>query len=262
MVAVRTCRNLPATSRGVGYGDGRTRPAPPHAVTILREFERRLGGLVEGLFSKTFRSGLQPVELAKGLLKEMDARKSVGVSEIWAPNRFEFYLSEEDGTRFEQAEAVMSKELRQLVTDNAAERGWDLMGPPQVEFFVDPSYKRGDFVCAASLVEGPEEPVAAEADAGTAAALLVIHEEGEVRTVPVRRDTVTVGRLPDCDVVIADKGASRRHAQLKRKGGAYTLTDLGSTNGTKLNGETVQSRELHDGDKITIGTTLIEFRRA
>jgi pSer/pThr/pTyr-binding forkhead associated (FHA) protein len=112
------------------------------------------------------------------------------------------------------------------------------------------------------LVEGAEEPTAAEADADAAGAQLVIHEDGEVRSLPVRRDSVTIGRLPDCDVVIDDKGASRRHAQLKRKGGVYTLTDLGSTNGTKLNGETVQSRELHDGDKITIGTTLIEFRRA
>lgn len=230
-------------------------------MTILREFERRLGGLVEGLFSKTFRSGLQPVELAKRLLKEMDAGKSVGVSEIWAPNRFEFYLSEEDGTRFEQAEAALAKELRQVVVDNAAERGWDLMGPPEVLFFVDPSYKRGDLTCQGSLVEGAEEPAAAESDAAAAGATLVIHEDGAARSVPVRRDTVTVGRLPDCDVVIEDKGASRRHAQLKRKGRIYTLTDLGSTNGTKLNGETVQSRELHDGDKITIGTTLIEFRR-
>jgi hypothetical protein len=231
-------------------------------VTILREFERRLGGLVEGLFSKAFRSGLQPVELAKRLLKEMEAGKSVGVNEIWAPNRFEFFLSEEDGARFEQAEAALAKELRQVVVDNAAERGWDLMGPPQVEFFVDSSYKRGDLTCVGSLVEGAEQPAAAEADADAAGAQLVIHEDGEVRSLPVRRDSVTIGRLPDCDVVIDDKGASRRHAQLKRKGGTYTLTDLGSTNGTKLNGETVQSRELHDGDKITIGTTLIEFRRA
>ncbi|MEP7059659.1 MAG: FHA domain-containing protein, partial [Actinomycetota bacterium] len=160
------------------------------------------------------------------------------------------------------AEAVMAKELRQVLVDNAAERGWELMGPAQVEFFVDPSYKRGDLVCIGSLVEGPEEPAAAEADSGTAAAELVVHEDGQARTVPVRRDTVTIGRLPDCDVVIADKGASRRHAQVKRKGGTYTLTDLGSTNGTKLNGETMQSRAINDGDKITIGTTLIQFRRA
>jgi FhaA, N-terminal domain/FHA domain len=230
-------------------------------VTILREFERRLGGLVEGLFSKAFRSGVQPVELAKRLLKEMDAGKSVGVSEIWAPNRFEFFLSEEDGEHFEQAEAAIAKELRQVVVDNAAERGWDLMGPPQVEFFVDPSYKRGDLTCTASLVEGQEEPAAAEVDASTASATLTIHEDGSQRTAPLRRDSVTIGRLPDCDVVIDDKGASRRHAQLKRKGSVYLLTDLGSTNGTRLNGETVQSRELRDGDKITIGSTVIEFRR-
>jgi len=82
-------------------------------VAILREFERRLGGLVEGLFAKTFRSGLQPVELAKRVLKEMDAGRSVGVSEVWAPNAFVFRLSPSDAEHFQQAEAA-------LVTDASA----------------------------------------------------------------------------------------------------------------------------------------------
>jgi pSer/pThr/pTyr-binding forkhead associated (FHA) protein len=61
--------------------------------------------------------------------------------------------------------------------------------------------------------------------------------------------------------VLKDKGASRKHAQLKMRGGTWTLTDLGSTNGTRLNGQTVQARELSDGDTITIGSTAIQFRR-
>jgi pSer/pThr/pTyr-binding forkhead associated (FHA) protein len=74
---------------------------------------------------------------------------------------------------------------------------------------------------------------------------------------------MTIGRLPDCDIVLRDKGASRRHAQLKRDGaGTWTITDLGSTNGMKLNGASVQSRELGDGDRITIGSTLLVFRRS
>jgi len=76
-------------------------------VAILREFERRLGGLVEGLFAKTFRSGLQPVELAKRVLKEMDAGRSVGVSEVWAPNAFVFRLSPSDAEHFQQAAGLV-----------------------------------------------------------------------------------------------------------------------------------------------------------
>jgi len=223
-------------------------------VPILRDFERRLGGLVEGLFSKAFRSGVQPVEIAKLIMREMEAGRSVGVSEVWAPNRFELSLSPEDAARYEQAEDAIVSELRRVIRESAAERGWGLVGPPEVEFVVDEDLKKGDLACVASLVEGEDED--------RRRASVVIHQDGGEHTVTLASDTVTIGRLADCDVVLKDKGASRKHAQLKLRDGSWTLTDLGSTNGTRLNGQTIQSREISDGDKITIGTTVIEFRRA
>lgn len=229
----------------------------------LRDFERRLGGLVEGLFSKTFRSGVQPVELAKRLIKEMDAGRTVGVSEIWAPNHFAFYLSPDDAQHFEQAEAAMATELKTVARENASERGWGLVGPPEVEFFMDEHLRKGDFVCEATLVQG-EEQVAPATGAGESggAAVVVVRESGAERTVALAHDVVTIGRLPDCEVVLKDKAASRRHAQIRLKDGAATLTDLGSTNGTRVNGQVVQSRALEDGDRITIGSTVLEYRRA
>ena len=225
-------------------------------MPILRDFERRLGGLVEGLFSKAFRSGVQPVEIAKLIMREMESGRSVGVSEVWAPNRFELSLSPEDASRYEQAEDAIASELRRVIRESAAEHGWGLVGPPEVEFVVDENLKRGDLSCVASLVEGEE----GSGQAGSHASV-VVREDGGERIVALSSDTVTIGRLADCDVVVKDKGASRKHAQLKRRDGAWTLTDLGSTNGTRLNGQTVQTRELADGDTITIGTTVIEFRR-
>ena len=221
-------------------------------MPILRDFERRLGGLVEGLFSKAFRSGVQPVEIAKLIMREMESGRTVGVSEVWAPNRFELSLSPEDAARYEQAEDAIASELRRVIRESAAERGWGLVGPPDVEFVVDGNLKKGDLSCVASLVEGEDE------DRGRAS--VVVHEDGGERTVALASGTVTIGRLAECDVVLKDKGASRKHAQLKLRDGSWTLTDLGSTNGTRLNGQTIQSRELADGDKITIGTTVIEFR--
>jgi hypothetical protein len=222
----------------------------------LRDFERRLGGLVEGLFSKTFRSGLQPVEIAKRIVREMDAGKQVGVAEVWAPNRFEVSLSQEDAPRFSQMEAALGTELKRLVRETAQERGWDLVGPPEVEFFVEKSLRRGDLQVEAALVEG-EQPAVAAAPTPH----LLVHQDGDTKNVPLDKELVTIGRLADCDVVVPDKGASRRHAQVRTKNGVSTLTDLGSTNGTKLNGQHVQSRTLEDGDRITVGTTLIEYRR-
>jgi hypothetical protein len=225
-------------------------------VPILRDFERRLGGLVEGLFSKTFRSGLQPVEIAKRIQREMEDGRSVGVSEVWAPNSFELALSPDDRARYAQAEEAIVAELRRVVRETASERGWGLVGPPEISFRADPRLKKGDLACTASLVEGEDHQPAADSRAS-----LVIREDGAERTVALTAEVVTVGRLAECDVVLKDKGASRKHAQLRFRDGAWTLTDLGSTNGTRLNGQTIQSRELADGDKVTIGTTVIEFRR-
>jgi hypothetical protein len=224
-------------------------------VPILRDFERRLGGLVEGLFSKAFRSGVQPVEIAKLVMREMEAGRSVGVSEVWAPNRFELSLSPEDAARYQQAEDAIVSGLKRVIREAAAERGWGLVGPPEVEFTVDEDLKMGDLACVASLVEGEDT------GAGGGRASVVIHEDEGDRTVPLASDTVTIGRLADCDVVLKDRGASRKHAQLRLRDDTWAITDLGSTNGTRLNGHTIQSRELADGDKITIGTTVMEFRR-
>jgi pSer/pThr/pTyr-binding forkhead associated (FHA) protein len=109
-------------------------------------------------------------------------------------------------------------------------------------------------------VPTPVEPLPA-AVAEPNVALVVLEEGRPGRTVHIRRDVATIGRLPECDVVVSDPGASRRHAEIRHRDGAYVVTDLGSTNGTLVNAEPVGSRELHDGDRITVGTTVLEFRR-
>lgn len=223
-------------------------------MPILRDFERRLGSLVEGFFATTFRSGLQPVELAKRLIREMEANRTVGVREVWAPNRFVFTLSEHDAQRFEQAEQALVTELRQVVREAAAERGWGLVGPPEVEFEVDGELGKGRFGCVASFVEGEEELL--PEPAGAQAAL----ELSDGRAFWLVKPTLTIGRLPECDLVVDDPGASRQHARLRRTESGYVITDLGSTNGTLVNGRPVREQLLEDGDTVTIGETDLRFR--
>jgi len=228
-------------------------------VPILRDFERRLGNMVEGFFASTFRSGLQPVELAKRVMREMDANKTVGVREVWAPNRFAFTLSEEDADKFEQAEGALVNELKRVVRETAAERGWGLVGAPEIEFVVDDELRRGRFEVDTSFVEGEEElaPLAG------GQATLTLYEGGRpARTYSLGKPVVTLGRLPESDVVVDDPGASRQHARIANAEGEFVLTDLGSTNGTLVNDEAVHERALDDGDRITIGETVLEFRRA
>jgi hypothetical protein len=225
-------------------------------VPILRDFERRLGDLVEGFFASTFRSGLQPVELAKRVQREMDADKTVGVREVWAPNRFVVSLSPSDGERFEQAERALVAELQRVVRETAAERGWGLVGPPEVEFEVDDDLSKGRFEVQASFVEGE-----AELPGGPTATLAMLGRDGQTRqTFALDRPEVSLGRLADNDVVIEDPGASRQHARIHRTDDGFAIADLGSTNGTLVNDEPVHERSLRDGDRITIGETVLEFR--
>ncbi len=163
-------------------------------MPILRDFERRLGGLVEGLFSKAFRSGVQPVEIAKLIMREMEAGRSVGVSEVWAPNRFELSLSPEDAARYEQAEDAIVSELKRVIRESAAEHGWGLVGPPEVEFVG----RRGPEEGRPRVRRRPWSRARTTSASVGGRASVVIHEDGAERTVAARlrhRHDRAAGRL-------------------------------------------------------------------
>jgi hypothetical protein len=240
---------------------------------ILSEFERRLEGAIEGLFTKAFRTGLQPVELATRILKEMDANKAIGVRDVWVPNGYVFYLSKPDRDRFSGTEKHLRRELEQVVKGRAAERGWGLVGPPEVQFQTDPELKQGEFRCEPLLIEGPTTGGAAPVKDGSATQArgadredrggqLVMIEKGKAgKAFPLGKDRVIIGRLGESDLVLSDPGVSRRHAEVRQEDGRYLIADLGSTNGTMVNESTIGERVLEEGDRITVGRTVLEFRR-
>lgn len=237
-------------------------------MAILRDFERRLERIVEGLFTKAFRSGVQPVELAKRILREMDANQTVGVRGVWVPNRYVFTLSSEDREQFARIERSLASELEQVVVDGARERGWGLLARPKVAFETDDHLKRGEFRVESELTEetgGPPtgpQPRREAAPAKRTGAFLALVEDGSVvKEFSLEGDRMVIGRLEGSDVQISDPGASRRHAEVRRDGDDYVLVDLGSTNGTLVNEAAVSERALEDGDRITIGRTVLEFRR-
>jgi hypothetical protein len=273
-------------------------------MSILSDFERRLEGAIEGIFSRAFRAGVQPVELARRILKEMEGGRSVGVRETWVPNHFVFALSPADRERFRNTENALRRELEQLVRDHASERGWALVGPPHVEFDTEDELREGRFLCEAELVEGPdrsgdvavaaaeaalaakasesevgdrqvsERPRAREPDGNggqpTIAApppfveappeLVTVAGPSPGKVFALTTDRVSLGRLPESDVLLSDPGASRRHAEIRHQDGRWVIVDLGSTNGTMVNEAKVGERQLTDGDRITIGHTVLEFR--
>lgn len=230
-------------------------------MATLRDFEHRLERIVEGFFTKAFRSGLQPVELAKRVLREMEAGKTVSVRDVWVPNRYMLALSPDDRERFSGMEQALARELAQVVVDGARERGWGLVAAPEVLFETDESLKRGDLHVEAELTEDTGAAPPGLGPLPGHAALVLLEQGTPARQYALDGDVAVIGRLAGCEVELADPGASRRHAEVRRESDGYVLHDLGSTNGTLVNDEPTSRHILADGDRITIGRTILEFRR-
>ena len=213
----------------------------------LQSFERRLERLVEGVFAKAFRSGLQPVELGRRLTREMDARRAVGVRGVMAPNAFVFALSPADMERVSPFADALVRELADAAREHARSEGYRFVGPVEVDLREDPSLTPGIFLVSSELKE---------AAGGVAVGALVL-PDGE--RVNVAEKPLSIGRLAECDVVLADDSVSRRHAEVRRQGSDIVVVDLGSTNGTKVNGQRVGERTLDDGDLVNVGNATLRF---
>ena len=243
---------------------------------ILRDFEKRLEGAVEGFFARTFRSGLQPIELAKALQRYAGNYQQVGVDGVFVPNVDRFELSAEDHERFSGFEDSLKAELAGVVKRTAADRGWRLQGPARIELRASDAVTVGTYelrgkVEAAASPPAPARPSAPPQVAGgdeslrtsvlprttgAGAALLVGGAGG--RRIDIA-DTVTLGRLPECEVTLDDPSVSRRHARIQRKGPGWAIEDLNSTNGLKVNGTRVGQADIVDGDRLTLGSVQLLF---
>ena len=215
---------------------------------VLRSFERRLERLVEGAFALAFRSGLRPVELGRRLMREMDDHRTVGVDgQGVVPNHFVIRLSAEDDANFHDIRPALLAELETAVREQAREHGDRFLGPVRIEFASDPQRRAGTLVVDAKL---------RSAQGGHAPGSLVLPDG---RRLELGARVVRIGRLGDCQVQLDDPNVSRYHAEIRPAGEGYVVADLGSTNGTKVNGVEVTERPLRDGDEVVVGATRLLF---
>jgi hypothetical protein len=214
----------------------------------LQQFEHRLERLVEGAFAKAFRSGLQPVEIARRVTREMDLRRTVAPRGTLAPNHFTVAVSTSDWDRFAPIAGELVDELTAVARDHAREEHYVFLGSVSVELVADPQLSPGMLLIAGEMVQSEHGPSA-----------LVLPDGARVA---IGAEPVTIGRLPQCDVTLADPNVSRRHAEVRRAEDAaegHLLIDLGSTNGTKVNGIGVRNHRLQHGDEITVGSTKLRY---
>lgn len=212
----------------------------------LQQFERRLEQLVEGVFARASRGGLQPVELGRRLTREMDLERSVGVRGLTAPNHFIVTLAPSDAERFEPFADGLVSELAEGAREHARSENYRFLGSVVVELAKDTTLSDGVFHVRARTETG----------AGGMTPSLVLPDG---RRVSMGTEPLSIGRQAECSVVLDDPNASRRHAELVRRESVVVLVDLNSTNGTLVNGAAVKEAPLADGDEVTVGATVLRY---
>lgn len=276
-------------------------------MSLLRNLESKIEGLVEGTFGRIFRSQVRPIELARKLVKEMDEHRTPSVSRVYAPHEYDLWLSPADRDHYEGIESEVIDELCAYLLEHARREQLVLAARPAITLHTDHDLELGEFGIQTHPVrldaEEPERrgparapqseeagPWSREVFAGGAEGQLEREEEvgrtiiqragppsaapappsaresvGALLLVGGRRLVVpargaVLGRSRECDVVLDDSGISRRHAEIKPRGGGWTIADLGSTNGVRLNGRRVEGEaQLQGGDRVELGSTEIVF---
>lgn len=225
------------------------------SVGLADEFERRLERVVEGFFSKAFRSKIEPAEIGRRLMREMEGGKTVSVAAVYVPNRFGVRLSPVDHERLEGLLPTLESEFVRMLKANARERAWRPAGALKISFETSEELPEGRFEVLAE-----HDSSAAEASAHSLQRpVLLIGDADPPRRFSVGKDRMLIGRLEECDLVLVDAEVSRRHAEITRKEDAWWITDLQSANGTFVNNTHTKERRLLSGDRIKVGNTEIEF---
>jgi hypothetical protein len=250
-------------------------------MSVLRSIESKIAGLVEGTFSRAFRSEVRPVEIARKLAREMEEHRTHSLSRTYVPNEYRVFLSPRDRERFADYEDALVSELTGYLLEHARRERLVLMSRPVVEFETDDRLGLGEFGIQTRVVnpepEADEEVAPEEASgrtmiystAGRVAEPLEERARSRQQTalllmggkrLVVGPGGATMGRSRQCDVTVDDPNVSRNHAEVRPRGGSWVLTDLGSTNGSRLNGRRVEGSEvLKPGDEIEVGTTVLRF---
>jgi hypothetical protein len=256
-------------------------------MSVLRSLETKIAGLVEGAFGRAFRSEIKPIELARRLAREADDHRTVSRDRTYVPNEYAIWLSAEDRAHYAGREQELGEELSAAILEHARAEGLTLLARPVIEFRTDERLALGDCGIQTQPADGSlavaaaEDPAAFAGEPVSGATMVFSSAERfagplqearssrpsrafvvvEGRRVLIGAHGAVVGRAQECDVVVASTDVSRRHAEIRPDGVGWTIRDLGSTNGVRVNGRPVNGdHPLGPGDEIELGTVAAVFK--
>jgi len=246
-------------------------------MPVLAAIERFFERLLERPSARLFRTRLQPVQLQRRIERAMEAERLAATDRTLVPNRFTVRLNPTDLEDFGDMQASLATELADGALAFARAHHYTLVDRPRVDLLADPRVERSDIAVDARFADpiagrvapadDPLEPdptstrVFAVPKPLAPQARLVVNGPGILdRVVPIAGGVLRIGRGPDNDLVLSDGRVSRRHGRIAGRLGTLVYTDLGSTNGSRVNGEAVIEVVLGPGDRILVGDTTLEVR--
>jgi hypothetical protein len=217
-------------------------------MNLLDRLEAALQATFEGAFERGFASKLHPLEIAEKLREALERERRLSVGQTYVPNDYLVRVSEADLEALRPLRDEVCAELSNYLQQFAAAKGYVAQGGPQVVLSGDPRLRPGQVAVQATFAE--VRPVCR---------LRIRGQDGPWREEAFHGPTVTIGRDRGCDVVLNDTKVSRHHAELTLDSSGWVLRDLGSRNGTEVNGSPITEAHLRDGDHIRLGMTDIHF---
>ena len=235
---------------------------------LLDNVERGIEKAVRGVFSTGSKAQVEPVEIASRLRREVDHKSlTVAAGRTLAPNIFDVQLSDDDFKRAQAWGTPLAEELCDVVINHVRSQGYTLQGSVRISFRRNADLRAGDF----EILSSTEKSSPASGGGAPRSNVPAAPSRQPVRLQPVldidgqryslNAPSIVLGRSSEADILIEDTGVSRRHLEIRTADGATHAVDLGSTNGSYVNGHKVSgSTELTDGSTITMGRTKIIFR--
>lgn len=221
---------------------------------VFDKAERKIDSVVGKVFARAFKGDVQPVEIAAGIQRELDAEaRLLSRGRKLVPNHFLIGLSKHDYERLYPYARTLNAEILPGIREHAAERSYVFSGPIAIEYEHKDSLPTGQFSITSEATEAehnedPDQP-----------RKLVLEVNG-VRH-PLVPPGLVIGRGSESDVRLNDPGVSRRHALVTVAGTpqrpVITIEDLGSTNGVVVNGTKVSKAALREGARIELGNTRL-----